>query len=87
MRNILLLLVCLFIFSGCDNKNDDKIKIEKAKIIFTETFKHIKNPSFDDEHTVVNGDRVKLMVIYKGTDEETHAQLIEVIVVEELEKS
>ena len=85
MRNILLLLVCLFIFSGC-NKTDDQIKIDKAKIIFAETFRHIKNPSFDDKHTIVNGDKVKLMVAYKGTDDQTYCQLIEVMVVKDDEE-
>lgn len=80
MRKLLLLsLLCLF---GCDSRSPEQIKIDKAKIVFKETMYHIKNPSFIDEQSKVDGNKVSLMVVYVGTDTQTHSQLVDVYVIE-----
>lgn len=80
MRTLLLLsLLCLF---GCDNRSPEQIKIDKAKVIFAETFKHIKNPSFSEKHTKIDGNKVTLMVVYKNLEGIEYSQPIDVYVIE-----
>lgn len=79
MRNLLILFCLLSL--GCDNRSPNQITLDNAKVIFTETFHHIKNPSFDDSKSSVDGNKVKLMVVYKGTDNHIYSQLVDVVVV------
>lgn len=80
VRKLLLLsLLCLF---GCDKRSPEQIKIDKAKIVFKETMYHIKNPSFIDEQSIVDGNKVSLRISYIGTDGKTYSQSTDVYVVE-----
>lgn len=56
-------MICLTLVSGCDKDLSDKAKIDKAKIVITETFNLHDEPTFDEDKTVVNDNVVSLDIL------------------------
>ncbi len=79
MYKLLLLMICLTLVSGCDKDSSNKTKIDKAKIVITETFNLDEEPTFDEDKIVVNDNVVSLDILSVNDDGVIESETIIVI--------
>lgn len=72
-------MICLTLFSGCDKDNSNKVKIDKAKVVITETFNLDEEPTFDEDKTIVNDNVVSLDILSVNDDGVIESETIVVI--------
>lgn len=72
-------MICLTLVSGCDKDSSNKTKIDKAKIVITETFNLDEEPTFDEDKIVVNDNVVSLDILSVNDDGVIESETIIVI--------